>query len=166
MRRALKRNPGNSDAHLNRGLALLYLRDWHGLSASLTDAIRLEPRMAKAYVYRGNAFMELGSFDKARADYDKAIQVDPANAEAYSVRGILREQSNLQAGIDDFNMAISIDPGGPLFYKNRAAAYEALGDTACATADRKKMAELIALGKAGKTIEAAATGGSGSDLQH
>ncbi len=76
----------HAEAHLNRGAALVQLRDYGPAVASLTEALSLgvtEPH--KAYFNRGVARESLGDLRGAFEDYTTALDIQPdwgpANAE-------------------------------------------------------------------------------------
>ncbi|HIK90410.1 MAG TPA: tetratricopeptide repeat protein [Planctomycetes bacterium] len=81
---------------------------------------------------------------EAMDDYDKAIEDDPENAEAYYKRGfaLLSHSNALDAAVVDFNKAIELKPDYARAYLMRGRAYESLGDTEKANADRAKALEL------------------------
>jgi Flp pilus assembly protein TadD len=84
--RALKANPGNGQAHRNRGMAYLNLaaveprsREFalRQAAASFNAAIRLNPDDAQLYYRRGIAYDRLGAHDDARSSYQTAVRLDP-----------------------------------------------------------------------------------------
>jgi tetratricopeptide (TPR) repeat protein len=81
---------------------------------------------------------------EAMAEFDKAIQADPKNPKAYYARGfaILSHGKEMDKSITDFDKAIELDPKYAKAYLMRGRAYEALGDTDRAKADRAKALEL------------------------
>jgi protein O-GlcNAc transferase len=85
--RAIKLEPGNALAHLNRGNALKDLKRFDEAVACYNRAIALKPDLVEAYSNRGNALYYLKRFDEAVASYDKTIALRPDYAEAYNNRG-------------------------------------------------------------------------------
>jgi tetratricopeptide (TPR) repeat protein len=78
--------PRNGEAHLNRGAALVQLRQYGPAVTAITDALGLgvhEPH--KAYFNRGVAREALGDLRGAYEDYTTALEIQPdwgpANAE-------------------------------------------------------------------------------------
>jgi tetratricopeptide (TPR) repeat protein len=82
----IRRNERNAEAHLNRGAALVMLRQYGPAIAAITEALGLgvmEPH--KAYYNRGAAREALGDLRGAYEDYSTALEIQPdwgpANAE-------------------------------------------------------------------------------------
>lgn len=68
----------NAEAHLNRGAALLQLRQHGPAIAAITEALSLGVREPhKAYLNRGIAREALGDLRGAYEDYDTALQIQP-----------------------------------------------------------------------------------------
>jgi tetratricopeptide (TPR) repeat protein len=87
---ALKIDPENLHAHLNRATARDCKKDYDGALADANEALRLDPHSAVAYNNRGHAWYGKGEHEKAIADYDKAIQLDPKYAMAVKNRAMAR----------------------------------------------------------------------------
>src|SRR5678815_3632993 len=77
------RQPTNSVAYYNRGVALQTKERWEKAIADYTEAIKLKRDYAEAYFARGVAFDETGDPERAIADYTEAINIRPNYAEAY-----------------------------------------------------------------------------------
>ena len=78
--------PSNAEAHLNRGAALVQLRQYGPAIAAITQAMGLGVREPhKAYFNRGAAREALGDLRGAYEDYNTALEIQPdwgpANAE-------------------------------------------------------------------------------------
>lgn len=68
----------NAEAHLNRGAALLQLRQYGPAISAITEALGLGVREPhKAYLNRGIAREALGDLRGAYEDYDTALQIQP-----------------------------------------------------------------------------------------
>jgi tetratricopeptide (TPR) repeat protein len=84
---ALRLNPNDAEAYLNRGNAYADHGEIDKAIADYTEALRLNPNYADAYYNRGNAYAGHGEIDKAIADYTEALRIDPGYADAYYNRG-------------------------------------------------------------------------------
>lgn len=78
--------PRNAEAHLNRGAALVQLRQYGPAVTAITEAMGLGVREPhKAYFNRGAAREALGDLRGAYEDYNTALEIQPdwgpANAE-------------------------------------------------------------------------------------
>jgi tetratricopeptide (TPR) repeat protein len=90
-------DPENAEAHLNRGAALVQLRQFGPAIAAITEAMALgvsEPH--KAYFNRGAAREALGDARGAYEDYRTALEIQPdwgpANAELARFARTRRDQ--------------------------------------------------------------------------
>jgi len=77
---AIRLDPENAEAYINRGWAYFWEEDYDKAIADYTEAIRLEPTDAWKYNNRGDAYYEKEDYDKATVDYTEAIRLDPKNA--------------------------------------------------------------------------------------
>jgi tetratricopeptide (TPR) repeat protein len=90
-------DPRNAEAHLNRGAALVQLRDFGPAIAAITEAMGLGVREPhKAYFNRGAAREALGDARGAYEDYRTALEIQPdwgpANAELARFARTRRDQ--------------------------------------------------------------------------
>jgi tetratricopeptide (TPR) repeat protein len=121
---AIRKNPDNYYAYINRGLIYLQLDKADKSLPDFTEAIRLNPKSSAAYVGRGDAYFKLaldfltggknGAEDnagKAKLNYTQAIRLDHKNARAYWQRGLanalLRDVASAEA---DHREASRLDP--------------------------------------------------------
>jgi tetratricopeptide (TPR) repeat protein len=85
---AVRSDPKDVDAYVNRGLAYRKLGQNQKAIDDCTKALGLDPRYADAYVNRGVAYGQLGQHQKTIADCTKALEFDPECADAYVNRGV------------------------------------------------------------------------------
>jgi DNA-binding helix-hairpin-helix protein with protein kinase domain len=79
---AIKNNPSNAKAHMNRGNARFNMKDYEGALADYTQALTINPNEVKAYVNRGNVRYTLAEYNSdpdkqynlAIADFNNAPQ--------------------------------------------------------------------------------------------
>ncbi|WP_310411869.1 tetratricopeptide repeat protein [Chamaesiphon sp. OTE_8_metabat_110] len=81
--RAIKINPNDAIAYVEKGLAKYNQGDKQGAIADYDRAIKINPNFADAYSNRGLAKSALGDKQGAIADYDRAIKITPKDAAAY-----------------------------------------------------------------------------------
>jgi tetratricopeptide (TPR) repeat protein len=80
-----------------------------GLTAPFAVGQQQDP--ASEYLKRGNANLRRGDLAGAIANYDRSLELNPRSAEAHFKRGqVRRAQGNLDEAIDDFELAVEIDP--------------------------------------------------------
>ena len=126
---AIKINPKDADAYINRGNARDDLGDKQGAIDDYTQAIKINPNYALAYYNRGVVRYDLGDKQGAIDDYTLAIKFNPNYADAYNNRGNVRKDlGDKQGAIDDYNLAIKFNPNLALAYYNRGIVRNDLGD--------------------------------------
>jgi len=134
--------PGYAEAYLGRGKALQAASRNEAAMADFEKAIAINPTLEMAYVSRGTLWRSQGDTQKALADFTRSIHLHPT-ADAYYQRGLtFQELAQSQRSLDDYNLAISYDPGTPNIYRARAKSKQDLGDTAGAREDREEAARL------------------------
>jgi len=83
LRRVLKQDSGNADAHLLLGTALALVPRRSEALAELNRAIELRPGFAPALQYTLHGSRTLCRAGYSREAFEKAIRLDPQLAEAY-----------------------------------------------------------------------------------
>lgn len=108
---AIRLDPHNAAAYLDRGLAYEDECQWREAINDYTIAIRLDPGNAVAFLCRGNAYFGRDDFDRAISDYSEAIRLNPSLALAYYHRGFAYFEKKADAeGKADQDMAITLNP--------------------------------------------------------
>jgi tetratricopeptide (TPR) repeat protein len=117
-----------------------------------TRAIALDPADAQNYLRRGAARAAgaggAADWHAAIDDYTAALERAPESgrsfqAGAYNRRGNARFALKEYAeAVDDYTRSIGRNPKDPVVYRNRAGAYQELGNAAAAEADEKAAQEL------------------------
>lgn len=111
-----------------------------------SQALALSPEIISAYNNRGIAYLgrdQAGDAALAAGDLTRVIEADPENAAAHNNRGTAylslakagatptdRPSEALDRAIADFDRAVTLAPGAPEAYFNRALAYIRRGETA------------------------------------
>ena len=134
--------PDYADAYLGRGKA----RQAAGHNEeALTDferAIAIDPTSDLAYVSRGSIERARGDSQNALADFTRSIHLHPTAA-AYYQRGLAYQALHqAKRAVDDYDLAVTYDPGAPYVYRARAKAKLDMGDVEGARRDQEK-AELV-----------------------
>ncbi|AEM20745.1 TPR domain-containing protein [Brachyspira intermedia PWS/A] len=141
--RAIKLDPNNSDAYLNRGISKSDLGNDKEAIEDFNRAIELEPDNSDAYLNRGISKSDLGNDKEAIEDYNKSIELNPYNEEGYIYRGL--SKSNLKRyreAIKDYNKAIELVPNDSEVYLNRGASKGYLKEYESSINDFNKAIEL------------------------
>lgn len=134
---AIRAEPGNAVALLNRGILLSTHRAEPARAlADFDRALALAAGNVDALVFRGDAHMRLASYRQALADFDRAAALAPANAQTHVLRAVakamLGDHAEARAG---YTKALSLDTRNVDALVNRAAMAAASGDNAAALRD-------------------------------
>ncbi|MDJ1182789.1 tetratricopeptide repeat protein [Roseofilum casamattae] len=118
--RALRLQPNNYKAWLNRGNALVMLRQPQVAIESYEKALAIEPNIHDAWGNKGVALLNLKRFEEAIAALDRGISLKPDYHEAWDNLGLaLRELGRIDEAIAAFDRAIEINPNDPSALKHQ-----------------------------------------------
>ncbi len=126
LKKVLAEEPDNAGAHADMGRLYMNTENFPAMRAELNRAIELDSKLCRAYAYRSYLNFRTGHRKEAFADSQKAIELYTVNAHDWSIWIVL---------------------------KNRARAYDMIGDRAKANADREKVQAFETLDQAGKFRE-------------
>jgi len=123
-------SPASARALVKQGTLLMSRNKVDAAIESYTRAIELSPHYAEAYVDRGMARRAKGDLAGAIDDYEKAGSINAKSiegnrfvAQSYSNRGYIKlNDLDIDNAIQDFTMAIKIDPVDPDHYYKRGLA--------------------------------------------
>ena len=133
---ALRLNPSNVDAYINRGNVKDDLGQYEAALFDYDAALRLNPSNADAYNNRGLAKSRRGQHDVAIADYDAALRLNPAYADAYNSRGVSKDKiGRSDEAIADYDAALRLNPNYVEAYNNRGISKDKIGRPDEAIAD-------------------------------
>ena len=140
---AIRLQPDDAAAYVNRGIARKANNDLPGALADYDEAIRLKPDYAAAYYNRGNARKANNDLPGALANFDEAIRLKPDYAAAYYNRGNARRANNdLPGALADYDEAIRLKPDFAEAYNNRGVARSDNNDLPGALADHDEAIRL------------------------
>jgi tetratricopeptide (TPR) repeat protein len=127
------------DAYCGRGNARRYLGDYAGSWTDFNTAIQLDPGQGVAYIGRALATCFGHRPDgTASTDFQQGqdLLTQPINAIEYVMRGTAKAQlHDNQGAIDDYTLAIDLNPRLVLAYNNRGNLRQHFGDIDGAIAD-------------------------------
>jgi tetratricopeptide (TPR) repeat protein len=86
-------DPGNFEAHIQRGTHLLLAGESEKAAAALKTALELQPGSARAYQILGDIYARAEQVDQAVLHYRKALEVEPDNVRVRLALGEVLEQA-------------------------------------------------------------------------
>jgi len=133
-----------ADEYLVIGERYLDKGRFHEAHAAVQKALRLNPNCTEANFLLGVIYYHLNDTQMALERLSRAVELDGALAEAYAWRArIFRASGEHTKALENYNMAVYLDPGNDRFHRNRALFfYTALGDFAQALADYNRAIEI------------------------
>jgi tetratricopeptide (TPR) repeat protein len=142
---ALRLDPGNAAAYVNRALGLERKGEREDALKDLSEALRLNPRDVSAYHNRATIFLTEGNLNGALSDFAKVIELDPKDSDAHVGRAAvyLRQNEN-DLAIAECDLAIEQNPNSVIAYIERAKAHAQMKQYARASNDLEATAKLKA----------------------
>ncbi len=108
-----------------------------------TRAIEANPEIWDAYKFRGSIYAQRRDFARAVPDLQKYLEHDPNDAVSWFNMGMIQiEQSRPAEAAAAFTNSLKVRPNAIMVLENRARAYQMLGDTGRAEADRQTIQQL------------------------
>ena len=133
---ALRRNPSNAPAYVERARAYLVKKEDDRALSDLGSAIWLDPGNAAAYLLRGLLYGFLERFDRVVRDMSQVIRLKPGNSSAHYQRGLAYgELDELDLAISDFDEAIRLEPSHVDARRGRGDCHLYKGEYDLAVAD-------------------------------
>jgi tetratricopeptide (TPR) repeat protein len=120
---ALRLDPNNVEAHIGKGNALYYLKNYTLASGTYHQAILIDPGNVEIYNFRGQSLYSAGYYEQAFEVFKQALHVDPKNVMAYNgIASTLSALERFAEAIDISDQAIYLDPSNALAYNNKGVA--------------------------------------------
>jgi len=136
--RAREAESGDYFENLKQAHKAILEGDFQTALARTTSATNERPNDSIAHTYRGIALHGIGRFGRAVDAFNKADGIDPNNPAIMFNRGLSNLAHFLPANaVSDFSSALSLDSSLTVALKHRAIAYDQLGMTSEAEADRR-----------------------------
>lgn len=103
--------PGDAQAHLEAGRALIAQNKPEGALKEFHEALRLQPDSAEAHRELSAALFEMGELDGAIAEYRQAILLGQDSTAARIDLGLaLYVKGDLEGAIGEYRQAVRLDP--------------------------------------------------------
>jgi tetratricopeptide (TPR) repeat protein len=140
---ALKVDPANVTALVNRAVAWADKNQVERALADVDQALRIDPQSAAALFLRGTILAEAGQFNKAAADLSECLRISPDHAAAYRNRsGLWLETHEFDRAFADANRATELNAKNAAAFSNRGAALIGQGKVDAAFDDFNEAARL------------------------
>ncbi|OBQ29234.1 MAG: hypothetical protein AN483_11745 [Aphanizomenon flos-aquae MDT14a] len=128
LQQAVQSQPDFVPAWYNLSLVYKYSNQLDKALAAINQAIQLQPNNPNLYNQKFGVLSDLKKYKEAAAAINKAIELSP-RAAFYNNRGNVRNDlGDKQGAIDDYTLAIKINPNYALAYYNRGIVRDDLGD--------------------------------------
>lgn len=110
-RLAVRRQPGNADAHYNLGCCLQAGGRCEEAAAAYRAALQIDPTHVRALCNLGNALRDGGSHGEAEDAYRQAIELNPGHASAWAnLATLLHDQGRTEAAEASYRQALALRP--------------------------------------------------------
>jgi tetratricopeptide (TPR) repeat protein len=136
--------PHNPKVHYYMGAAYTEMGEHRKAIVSYTRALAADPKMADAIRRRGDSqyiLVPLLSddvqvyYDRALADYEATLELQP---DVYTLNvhaSVIASLGELENALQEYDLAIELDPDYPESYFNRGYAYKLVGEADKAVSD-------------------------------
>lgn len=113
--------------------------------AAIEKALDMEPGKQVLLCMRADALYDVGKINEAILEWDSILAMFPDNVSGYYRRGWFKKAiDDIDGAIEDFTLALVLDPEDVHSYISRANMYEKQGKKELARADYEKVIELEA----------------------
>jgi len=139
--------PNNPKLHYYIGAAHTEMGEHRKAIVSYTRALIADPKMADAFRRRGDSQYILvpvlsgdvqAYYDRALGDYETALSLEP-DVYTYNIHGsVIASLGRIEEAVQEYELAVRLDPSYPETYFNRGYAFKMLGETDLAVADFQK----------------------------
>jgi tetratricopeptide (TPR) repeat protein len=144
LNKSLAINGGNIEALSNRGAIWGQKGKLDSALIDLDKAIELDPRYSNAYSNRALVYYSLKEYEKVIQDVNSFMRiVNEQNADMINLRALANLNLNKnQEALNDYNLAIQLNPRQGVFFQNRSYLLSKLGDKKNALSDILKAQQL------------------------
>lgn len=125
-------------------IAICYERDgqFENCLSTLERALNMEPKRISLRTLKANILYEAGKTKAAIEQWDSVLTDYPDYAWGYYRRGWFKENLDAEGAIEDFTMAVTLDPTDTYSYIARGHLYEKIGKKDLAKDDYEKIIEI------------------------
>ena len=128
METVISRNPQLAPPYWYLGRVYFEMGDYDSALSQMEKALAIDPNYALAYADRGMTQLILGNEGQGLADLQHALELDPSLAKVHHNLGAFYyNQSELNLALQEYDLAVQIDPMRSASWKSRAEVLHALG---------------------------------------
>jgi len=139
LQKAVQLMPDNGLGHYELGLALFETGDWKGAAPQFEAAVNRAPRWADAQFSLAAVYARIDRVPEALEHLDTCLGLDPAHYRANLLRGrILSLQGKPAEALPNLKKAAEVQPDSREAHKFLADAYDQMGDSVSAAAERTR----------------------------
>ena len=137
-------NKRDISAYTLERIATCYEKDgqYENCLTTLDKALNMEPDRKSLLSLKANILYEAGRTNEAIAQWDSILAKYPDYAWGYYRRGWFKENLDEDGAIEDFTLAITLDPTDTYSYMSRGNLYDKQGKKDLAKADYEKIIEI------------------------
>lgn len=133
----------NASIYAKISNAYFHLGNYNNALKNINEAIDLDKEYAPYFMTKANILNEMGRSKEAIQEVDKFIETYPEYFWGYYRRGWFKEEiKDYDGAIDDYTIAITLEPGYEYSYSTRGKLYLELGEKELSEKDFKKCIEL------------------------
>ena len=142
--RAVELNPENPYLHMELAETFKQLDEPVQALEQYNQALSMKDDEAWYFDARAEVYFMLGEFELGLADLERASELEPEDRGFFTKAGdiFLNDINDPQRALDYYNRAVERSPDDGWVYADRAAAFQAMGDTRAALADLDHAIEL------------------------
>ncbi|WP_245288188.1 tetratricopeptide repeat protein [Bradyrhizobium sp. Ec3.3] len=140
--RLIELDPKNPERYTARAELWDKIDSYDQAIADFDAAVALQPNNPKLYLGRSSLWKEKGDATRALADLNQLVRLEPS-AENFAKRAEFNVASDrAAAALNDYGMAIKLDPKNVSYLKSRADLLERKGEVDAARADYMSIIQL------------------------
>jgi choline-sulfatase len=143
LRMAAEKLPYSGITHQELGLLLLRMGNWEDALHEMQAAVVCSPDSAVMHFNLAAVYTHLKHVPEAITEYEKALAIDPNYFDANFTYGrLLLIEGHADAALPKLSRAAKVNPKSAEAHMSLSTAYEKLGQTANASVERAKAAQL------------------------
>jgi tetratricopeptide (TPR) repeat protein len=126
---AVNADPGNLTARMNLAAMYANANKTQQAIAQYKQVIKMDGTSSEAYLNLSKCLMTAGNIEEAKQFLKQSITSDPNKGEPHQELGNIywKKDNDIDKGIAEYRIAVSVEPSVPAFYESLAIALESKG---------------------------------------